>query len=136
MGFNVTKKNIHTYGVDVKGTKMLFDAYKLIQTAPFETFQVKTADLKDSLYEKIWTDDNKKEIRPIDVIDDINKELYNNHRKRIEKADLSYPIILNPDGNIADGMHRLCYVVLNNIETVNCCQFKKWSDMKSALYEK
>lgn len=30
------------------------------------------------------------------------------HMKRIQEADLSYPIILHPEGHIMDGYHRLC----------------------------
>ena len=29
------------------------------------------------------------------------------HARRVEEADLSYPIILTPDGDIADGYHRV-----------------------------
>lgn len=29
------------------------------------------------------------------------------HSRRVEEADLAYPIILTPDGHIADGYHRV-----------------------------
>lgn len=34
------------------------------------------------------------------------------HAKRVEKADIKYPIILDPDGTIIDGWHRIAKAVL------------------------
>ena len=40
------------------------------------------------------------------------------HIKRIEKADLNYPILLDPDGCIIDGWHRIAKAVLNEDLTI------------------
>ena len=34
------------------------------------------------------------------------------HAKQIYEADLSYPIILCPEGRVMDGMHRVCKALL------------------------
>ena len=40
------------------------------------------------------------------------------HIKRIENADLSYPVIQNPDGVIIDGWHRVMKAILNGDLTI------------------
>jgi hypothetical protein len=47
-----------------------------------------------------------------------------NHTKQILAADLQYPIILNAEGHVMDGMHRIlkCYVF--GLPTVKAVRFK------------
>ena len=40
------------------------------------------------------------------------------HVERINKADLSYPIILTPEGIVCDGWHRIAKAVLNGNTTI------------------
>lgn len=40
------------------------------------------------------------------------------HFKRVQRADLSYPIITSPKGFILDGIHRLVKAILTNQETI------------------
>jgi L-ribulose-5-phosphate 3-epimerase UlaE len=47
------------------------------------------------------------------------------HMKLVEDADLSYPIILNEDGAIIDGRHRLCKALLEGHETIRVQRFVK-----------
>lgn len=44
--------------------------------------------------------------------------------KRILNADLNYPIVINAEGNIMDGMHRLlkCYVF--GVPSIKAVRFK------------
>lgn len=44
------------------------------------------------------------------------------HIRLIDKADLSYPIILSPKGRVMDGMHRVIKALLNNIEFIKVVQ--------------
>jgi hypothetical protein len=37
-----------------------------------------------------------------------NLALYPEHKQRIEAAELSYPILIDKNGIIIDGLHRLC----------------------------
>ena len=45
------------------------------------------------------------------------------HFERIQKANLSYPIILNHDGSLMDGGHRLCKAVLAGHTKIRAVQF-------------
>lgn len=47
------------------------------------------------------------------------------HCKRILDADLSYPIILCPKGEIMDGCHRVAKCLLEGIETIAYVQFEQ-----------
>ena len=45
------------------------------------------------------------------------------HCRRIAAADLDYPIILNSDGSLMDGGHRLCKALLDGKTTVRAVRF-------------
>src|SRR6266498_598934 len=40
------------------------------------------------------------------------------HVRLVEEVDLSYPIILGPDGRVMDGMHRVARAILEGRETI------------------
>ena len=46
------------------------------------------------------------------------------HAKRVEKAKLKYPIILNSKGHIMDGHHRVVKAFLKKRETIKAVQFE------------
>ena len=45
------------------------------------------------------------------------------HAGRIRDADLSRPIILNADGSLMDGGHRLCKALLLGMKTIKAVRF-------------
>lgn len=45
------------------------------------------------------------------------------HMRRIAKADLQHPILLDTRGAVLDGTHRLAKCVLEEIDEINCVQF-------------
>lgn len=45
------------------------------------------------------------------------------HMKLIEASDLKYPIILDAQGRVMDGMHRVCKAVLHRVEQISAKQF-------------
>jgi hypothetical protein len=45
------------------------------------------------------------------------------HADRITKADLSYPIILNHDGSLMDGGHRICKALINGQTSILAVKF-------------
>lgn len=45
------------------------------------------------------------------------------HIKRIESCDLKYPVLLDPDGCIADGYHRIAKAILNGDLTIKAKRF-------------
>ena len=44
------------------------------------------------------------------------------HARDIFEADLNYPIILSPSGDVLDGMHRICKVYLQGLEEIDAVQ--------------
>jgi len=47
------------------------------------------------------------------------------HLRKVENADLYYPIILNSKGSIIDGWHRVVKSVINDYETIKAVQLTK-----------
>ena len=45
------------------------------------------------------------------------------HIDLIERADLTYPIILGADGRVMDGMHRVCKALLESNATIAARRF-------------
>lgn len=50
------------------------------------------------------------------------------HMKSVLSADLSYPIILDEDGEIMDGRHRIMRALLEGHETIRAVRFEKNPD--------
>lgn len=46
------------------------------------------------------------------------------HMKAVNDADLSFPIILDEDGEIMDGRHRLMKAILTGAETIKAVRFE------------
>ena len=40
------------------------------------------------------------------------------HARLIEEADLAFPIIVDPEGRVMDGMHRVCKALNQGAETI------------------
>lgn len=47
------------------------------------------------------------------------------HVVSVNKADLSYPIIFDEDGQLMDGYHRVCKAILENRKTIKAVRFKE-----------
>lgn len=47
------------------------------------------------------------------------------HIKAVNAADLNYPIILDEDGELMDGRHRLMKAMLNGHETIKAVRFEE-----------
>lgn len=52
------------------------------------------------------------------------------HYKRVQQADMSYPIILTPNGSVADGMHRLVKALLEGRLTIQAVRLRKMPKRK------
>jgi hypothetical protein len=46
------------------------------------------------------------------------------HMKQVLGADLSYPIILDEDGDIFDGVHRVAKALLEGVETIKAVRLE------------
>lgn len=47
------------------------------------------------------------------------------HLRLINETDLDYPIILNADGSVMDGMHRVCKAFLMGAKKIKAKKFRK-----------
>lgn len=47
------------------------------------------------------------------------------HIKAVLETDLNYPIILDEDGDLMDGRHRLMRAILENKESIKAVRFEK-----------
>lgn len=47
------------------------------------------------------------------------------HVKRVNETDLQYPIVLDPDGFIMDGWHRIVKALVEGRETIKAVRFKE-----------
>ena len=52
---------------------------------------------------------------------------FRHHAKRVMEADLEYPVILNPEGGMMDGIHRLMKALILG-EKVKVVQFDEWPE--------
>lgn len=86
--------------------------------------------------ERLWklAEDLPVEPVPIDVIREFDQDCWfggtpvtcrmvARHADRIQKADLSYPVILSADGRLMDGGHRIAKAWLTGTTTVDAVRF-------------
>lgn len=77
---------------------------------------IRVEELAD-LDEPVWGPS----LTPLDIV---------GHIRRIEAADETYPIILTPDGHIADGVHRTLKAILAGRSTVMAVTLPAMPDKK------
>lgn len=85
----------------------------ILQSLHLPVIQVCLAEIKE-LDEAYWFPNHRPTTR--DLID---------HFQLVQEADLSYPIILCPEGRIMDGMHRVAKAKMLNILHISAVQFKQ-----------
>lgn len=78
-------------------------------------------DLKFNLEYNCWENN----VRPIDVLNDIKNKKYKNEVFRIKNANIKYPIIIDSNYNILDGVHRYVKHIIENKKTINTYIFDK-----------
>ena len=87
---------------------LAWDVLKLIDlTKNYEKIQVPLTDIRE-LKEAYWFG-----LGAPPITEDIAR-----HAKQIYEADLSYPIVLCPEGKVMDGMHRVCKALLESRSTI------------------
>lgn len=60
-----------------------------------------------------------------DSFDDLNLRQFVSHMQAVHSAKLKYPIILNEDGRIMDGRHRIMRALLFGHTTIKAVRFDK-----------
>ena len=79
-------------------------------------------NVKDLLFNLYWNS-LENNVKPIDIIQNIKKYKY--EIERIERADMKYPIIIDSNYNIIDGVHRYIKHILQHKRKINVYIFDK-----------
>ncbi len=94
---------------------LAWDVLKLIELSKdFEIVQVPLSEIRE-LKETYWFG-----LGAPPISEDIAQ-----HAKQIYEADISYPIILCPEGRVMDGMHRVCKAFLEAHVTISAVRFSE-----------
>jgi hypothetical protein len=78
--------------------------------------------IKDLLFNLNW-DSLENNVKPIDIVKNIKN--YKKESERIKRADIKYPIIIDSNYNIIDGVHRYMKHILENKRKINVYIFDK-----------
>lgn len=94
---------VHYYGYN--GIKYDVEKlWKITQDNPTITMDVQI--FKKMINSKPWYDGNGKRIGPVDVVSNQDNN-YQDHKLRIRRANMKYPILVEIDNQIVDGFHRI-----------------------------
>lgn len=94
---------------------LAWDVLKLIKLSKdFEIIQVPLSDIRE-FKETYWFG-----LGAPPITEDIAQ-----HAKQIYEADITYPIILCPEGRVMDGMHRVCKAFLEENKTILAVKFSE-----------
>ena len=96
-------------GFDIWSVKRLIELSK-----DFEVFSV-TPSAFEELNKNHWYQFEDDVPTPMSLIE---------HIRQIDVCDLKYPIILDAQGRIMDGMHRVCKAVLQEVTEISAVQFE------------
>jgi len=93
-----------------------WDVRRLIElSAHFPIFKVGPGSLEE-IHSNHWYKEAQQIPSPNSILE---------HIQLIDACDLSYPIILDAQGNVMDGMHRICKALLTDIKEIDAVQFQK-----------
>ena len=94
---------------------LAWDVLKLIDlTKDYEIIEVAVKDIRE-LKEVYWFG-----LGAPPIMEDIAE-----HAKSIFEADISYPIILCPEGRVMDGMHRVCKALIEKQKYIKAVKLTK-----------
>lgn len=82
---------------DGERTWAVEDLWRAVEGLPTERVPLADLDVETLLDSHVWVEEGER-LTVREILD---------HALRVEEADLSYPIILTPSGDIADGVHRV-----------------------------
>lgn len=96
---------------------LAWDVFRLIELSrELPIVEIKLSDIKE-LEEEFWYDLGGTRPTCRNILQ---------HALLIQKADLSYPIILCHEGRVMDGMHRVCKAAMQGHEAIRAVQFSAY----------
>jgi len=54
----------------------------------------------------------------------LSAQSFCSHMKRVSEADMSYPVILDCEGYVCDGWHRICKAILHGAATIKAVRLE------------
>ena len=81
-------------------------------------------NITDLLFNLNWNSLSNN-VKPIDILEDITNKKYKHEVVRIKRADIKYPIIIDSNYNIIDGVHRYMKHILEHKRKINVYIFNK-----------
>ena len=91
-----------------------WDVRRLIElSSDLPIRKIDPASLED-IYKPHWYLEQDAVPSPASIVD---------HIRLVQECDLAYPIILDAEGSVMDGMHRVCKALLNDIKEIDAVQF-------------
>ena len=99
----------HTFSTDSRSWKV---ETLIRKSSRLPRFWAKVSDLRNQMDNNVWFLDPP---TPLEILE---------HMDRIQKANLKFPIILNSDGIVMDGIHRICKASLLGKIKIRAVQFE------------
>jgi hypothetical protein len=103
----------HNYSI-----QMMFDYININKPSKIKL------NMSELLFNLNWNS-LKDDIKPIDILQDITNKKYKHEVERIKNADISYPIIIDSNYNIIDGVHRYMKHILDHKRKISVYIFNK-----------
>lgn len=117
---------IFDVGGDRYSVRKLWELAKAIRSSQLD---VDSDDADSYMTSRSWTGD----VTPEEIL--ASQDDQHGHMSRINSADLRYPMIIAPNGGVADGMHRLAKAKSRGKKSIRARRFATWEDMKDALVD-
>lgn len=102
-----------------------YNVEKLVGIAP-GVEEIPLSDLEGVMRDPVW---GKNSPSPMEYLEKESGPEWED----ILKADLRYPIIVAPNGEVADGNHRVIKAMYEGRDKIGARVFKRWEDMEPAL---
>jgi hypothetical protein len=102
----------HEYSRVYKNTRYYYDVPSLIQFGKDKGYKIFTLDLKGvDLSKLMWGIENMKDIAY--------------HMKRVLDSDLSIPILIDDQGCVCDGWHRVIKAIVTGKDNIKAIRFEE-----------
>ncbi|MBT4099882.1 MAG: hypothetical protein HOC05_12705 [Gemmatimonadetes bacterium] len=103
-----------THSTEIDGKKYIWDTERLWNLARNLSIFDKDVETFDELDVDCWFGNRSPTIREVA-----------SHTRRINDVDISIPVIINENGRLMDGGHRLARALLDGRKTIRAVQFEQ-----------
>src|SRR5258706_5856449 len=94
---------------------LAWDVHRLVALSKgFPVIEVPVSDIKEIDETEYWFGHEDDKLTCRKIVE---------HSKLIREVDMNFPIILFSDGSVADGMHRVCRALMDDLRTIKAVRF-------------